>query len=107
MNNTKTGFHFVMIVFSLTLAFEIGAAQASPRGRQARQGARIQQGVRSGELTRGEARGLRQDQREVRQLRRDARSDGSVTREERGAVRDAQNEASKNIYQEKHDAETR
>src|SRR5262245_32257966 len=64
---------------------------------------RIDNGVQSGELTRREARGLRQDQREIKAEMREARSDGVVTKSERQEIREMQNGASKDIFQAKHD----
>jgi uncharacterized membrane protein YebE (DUF533 family) len=68
---------------------------------------RIDQGVRSGELTREETQQLRGQQREIRSEIRDARSDGQVTKDERQQIRELQNEASRDIYQAKHDCDRR
>jgi len=74
---------------------------------QHRQQHRIQQGARSGELTRGETRELRSEQRDIRQMERDYKSDGTLTRQERKELHQAQHEASRNIYDEKHDGDKR
>jgi hypothetical protein len=75
--------------------------------RQRNERNRIGQGVRSGELTRDEASGLRSEQRDIRQTEREYKSDGSLTRTERRDLHQDQNEASRNIYAEKHDNERR
>ncbi len=75
--------------------------------RQHNQADRIRQGVRSGELTRDEARGLVKEQREIRQTERQYKSDGVLTRDERKDLRQQQNQTSRHIYQEKHDGEKR
>jgi hypothetical protein len=75
------------------------------RHRQVRQQERIRQGVRSGELTKEEARKLEQGERQIQQAKREARSDGVVTQEEKKEINEMQNKASKEIYEEKHDAE--
>jgi len=75
--------------------------------RQADQRERIQQGIRSGELTRGEARQLGAEQRTIRQEERQYKSDGVLTRAERKDLQQDLNVASKDIYNEKHDAERR
>lgn len=75
--------------------------------RQADQRERIQQGVRSGELTRGEARQLGAEQRNIRQEERQYKSDGVLTKTERKDLQQDLNVASKDIYNEKHDAERR
>lgn len=75
--------------------------------RQHHQDARIKQGVKSGELTREEAQGLRQDRREIRQKEHAYKADGTLTKEERKDLHHDLNASSKEIYQEKHDAEKR
>ncbi len=112
-----------MIVATLpTLGQTAEAAQAGPRAgnhhhhhqrhnaidqRQHNQADRIRQGVRSGELTKSEARGLVKEQREIRQTERQYKSDGVLTRDERRDLHKEQNQASRHIYQEKHDGEKR
>lgn len=93
----------------LTLVEEANAGTRTPvaNKRMRRQTARINQGVRSGELTKDEAKGLREDHKELRKEIRDAKSDGKVTREERKQIRKDQNAESKKIYDEKHDSEKR
>ena len=75
--------------------------------RQHNQHDRIAQGVRSGELTKGEAKGLRAEQRSIRQEERQHKSDGILTKAERTDLHQDLNASSRNIYSEKHDAETR
>ncbi len=87
-------------------------ASANDRGhgindRQHHQQQRIGQGVRSGELTRGEARHLEREQRHMRMEERRYRADGGMNRGERQDLHHDLNAASKNIYQQKHDAEKR
>jgi hypothetical protein len=75
--------------------------------RQHNQHDRMKQGVRSGELTREEAQTLRGEQRDIRVTEREYKSDGVLTRDERKDLHQEQNQASQNIYEEKHDAEQR
>jgi len=75
--------------------------------RQERQQARIRQGVRSGQLTRRETRRMREDQRDIRQLERAYQSDGTLTRAERADLHREQNQASRRIHRQKHDAQDR
>ena len=75
--------------------------------RQRNEQHRITQGTRSGELTRDEAQGLRSEQRDIRQEERAYKSDGKLTRDERRDLHQDQNQASRNIYAEKHDDERR
>ena len=73
--------------------------------RQGNQERRINEGVRSGELNRSEYTKLEAEQGRIRDMERRARADGYVSTEERARIRQAQNEASRHIYQEKHDSE--
>jgi hypothetical protein len=68
---------------------------------------RIAQGIESGELTRGEARELRQDRREIRQARQEARSDGQITAEEKQAIREQVREMSRDVFALKHNDQKR
>jgi hypothetical protein len=68
---------------------------------------RIEQGLRSGQLTRNEAHNLMSEQRDIRQEERQYRSDGMVTRNERRDLQQDLNQASRNIYNETHDADRR
>jgi hypothetical protein len=70
--------------------------------RQMNQKARIRQGVRSGELTKGEARNLRQEQKTIQAEKKMAKADGKVTPAERAQIRKDQNKASRDIYRLKH-----
>lgn len=75
--------------------------------RQHHQNDRIRQGVRSGELTRAEVRDLNQQRREIRQEERAYKADGHLTRDERRDLHQDMNTLSRDIYNEKHDAEKR
>jgi hypothetical protein len=75
--------------------------------RQANQTARIQQGVKSGELTHGEAQDLRTERRDIRDLEHTYKEDGTLTHDERQDLHQQLNQQSQEIYEEKHDDETR
>ena len=75
--------------------------------RQANQEKRIQQGVRTGSITRQEYRKLETEQAHIRALERSAKRDGHVDRREAARIAAAQNAADRHIYQEKHDANAR
>lgn len=85
------------------------ASTATPRinARRARQHARIQQGVRSGELTHREARHLRRDERHIARVEHRAKADGQVTPAERKHITNMQNRESKKIYRLKHNERER
>lgn len=75
--------------------------------RQANQKDRIQQGARSGELTRAETANAVQDQRHIRRAERRAKADGKVTKRERARLNHKQNKASRELRRNKHDAQAR
>ncbi len=79
-------------------------AAAQVNARQDRQAARIEQGVRSGELTPGEARGLAHQQRSIarQENRMRARNGGYLSPRERARLAHRQNRANRAIYEAKH-----
>lgn len=68
-----------------------GVRDPRVNARQDRQENRIRQGVRSGELTRRETRRVAETQRDMRQLERAYKSDGTLTRPERRDLHREQN----------------
>jgi hypothetical protein len=70
--------------------------------RQKRQHARIQQGVRSGEITPDEAARLRAEEQGVQADRKRALADGKITKRERSSILHEQNQASRDIRRKKH-----
>ena len=86
---------FALPVFAQTATPVIGQTQRN-------QETRIDQGVRSGALTNGEARGLQQQQRQIQADKRAAKADGVVTRAERRQIRREQHRASRAIHRTKH-----
>lgn len=85
------------------------AQTATPRitKRQIRQQHRIKQGVKSGELTKPEARHLEARERKIQADKKAAKADGVVTAKERAKIKREQNRASRAIYRKKHNARTR
>ena len=75
--------------------------------RQAKQSHRIEQGVRSGQLTKFEAARLKAEQKRIAGLERRFERDGHLSRNERTVLRAAQNRAGKHIRAEKHDGQNR
>lgn len=109
------------VLFIITLFTNYAVFAGPLQNHQQRQGERIRQGVKSGALTKDEAKGLREEQKKIREERKqlhqdkmEARKDGVVTAEEKEKLKAAreqikaeQKAASDHIYQEKHDAENR
>jgi hypothetical protein len=73
--------------------------------REAKQNARIQQGVASGQLNARETYRLEKQQAAIHQTEANAKADGKVTRAERQRLHHMQNRASRKIYNQKHDAQ--
>ena len=75
--------------------------------RQQAQRERVAQGVRSGQLTQAEAKQLRQEEQTIRTEERAYKADGKLTVSERKDLHQDLQQTSKDIYQQKHDAQTR
>jgi hypothetical protein len=75
--------------------------------RQRRQQKRIDQGVRSEELTKRETLRLEREQYGIQQEKKEAKSDGTVTKRERVGLHRELNQASRHIYRAKHNRRDR
>src|SRR5690242_9116954 len=95
-------------------ALAIGALSASAIAqttqetiqRDVNQEKRIEQGLKSGELTTKEAGKLEREESQVDKMQSKALSDGKLTDAERKRIQREQNKVSNDIYREKHDAQT-
>jgi uncharacterized membrane protein YebE (DUF533 family) len=104
----------IVLAAALALMASTTAASAYDGGwgggidqRQRWQEYRIQQGVRSGALTRREYWKLEREQAYIRRMERAAKADGHISPYERARLRNAQNAAGRDIYREKHDGNRR
>jgi uncharacterized membrane protein YebE (DUF533 family) len=95
----------LLIAVLATFALPVLAQTSTPNidQRQANQQQRIDQGVKSGELTGKEAARLEKGQQRIQKMEDKAKSDGKVMPKERKRIEKAQNVQSKKIYREKHD----
>ncbi len=100
----KKGFLFAAITVFLGGSSTWGA---TPRTRQLNQERRIYQGIRSGELTARETRKLKKEERRIFRERRRAAADGVVTPRERNRINRHLDHASRNIYRQKQDSQSR
>lgn len=75
--------------------------------RQDVQKERIKQGVKSGELTKPEARKLVAEQKKIGRAEARAKSDGTVTKKERAKLHHELNKANRDIARQKHDRQKR
>ncbi len=84
------------------LAITSTSYATSINDRQEQQKSRISQGIRSGELTKGEAHRLAHQQRSIAKQEARFKSDGNFTRKERAVVQHRLNHSSAKIYGKKH-----
>lgn len=97
-------------VIAALFTVAISSAHAEQGGsradrREARQDARIEQGVQSGQLTEKEAAKLQKGQAHVDRLEDKAMADGTVTEKESKRIEHAQDVQSRRIAREKHDGQ--
>lgn len=103
-----TGIIMTGALLALTLAEPILAQAGEIKERQKHQQKRIDEGVKSGELTKKETLELEAEQAKIqRKKRRFRRNDGKLGPKERAKLEQEQDKASEHIYKEKHDAQTR
>lgn len=104
------------VLFALLVAGTTGAFAETPltqaadqrvEHRQDRQERRIDNGVSSGALTAPEARRLEREQSRIARAEGRAEADGKITPREAVALEKRQDVASRRIYRQKHDAQTR
>jgi hypothetical protein len=74
--------------------------------RMQNQESRIDQGVKSGQLTPKEAGKLEAEQARIQQTEQRMKSDGTLTPKEREKLHTQQDRSSRHIYNQKHDAQT-
>ncbi len=94
---------FALPVLAQTAPAKDPAATPGIDKRQANQQQRIDQGVKSGELTAKEAARLEKGQERVQKMEDKAKADGVVTKQERARLQHAENVQSRHIAKEKHD----
>lgn len=99
----------VIAATALSVLVSGAALAGTPRldQREHNQRQRIEQGVRSGELTRPEAHRLVHGQVHLRRMEAKAKSDGVVTRRERARLEYSADKQSVRIHRQKHDAQDR
>jgi hypothetical protein len=99
----------IMSLLMVMAVFSAKAQSTTPvvDQRQDNQQDRIEGGVKSGELTRRETRKLAKDQRELKRMEKRAKADGEVTNKEKARLQQKENENSRAIRHQKHDAQDR
>jgi len=95
------------IAVALSALFSGAAfAQQGNLQRDANQQQRIEQGVKSGQLTDKEAARLEKREAHIQRTQARAMSDGTETKAEKAHIAREQDRASRAIYRQKHDAQT-
>ena len=84
-------------------------AQVTPGAdkRQKVQKHRVKTGVKSGEITKREAKSIKYSAKSANRYEKKAKSDGKVTWKERGQLKHKENQASRKIYRTKHNKRDR
>jgi len=96
-----------MILISV-LACGTMLAADRPAKRQVKQQARINEGVKSGELTKREATKLQVEKAKLhKEIKQDRKDGPGLTPAERAKIEAKQDKLSRDIAREKHDAQTR
>jgi hypothetical protein len=95
------------LALSIAMAGSVSAGTPRYDARQHNQRERIVNGVGSGELTMRETRRLAAGQVHLNRVERRAKSDGVVTAGERAHMQREENQQSRRIYRQKHDAQDR
>lgn len=97
----KIGIGIITITLFLFTTLQSAEAGREDR-RQARQRARIGEGVKSGELTRGEAARARGDQRQIRRMEKRLEADGELSDQDKAKLERRQDRASRRLHRMKH-----
>lgn len=91
------------ILIGVLLSFTfLAVAQTNYQKRRSKQKLRIQNGVKSGELTQEERQKLKSGQQKIREIAQGYRDDGKISKEERRSLKRAQTRQSKRVHRKKH-----
>ena len=95
------------LITALLFGISISSADAQYRKRSQNQKHRVGQGIRSGELTKKEAKNLIGERKEIHRQVKLAKADGKITPIERKIIRREQRQQSHSIYRKKHNNRAR
>ena len=103
----------ILLTLTMMGLFGIFAANAfgqiTPRAdkRQHNQKVRVKRGVKSGEITKREAKSIHHSTKSANQYEAKAKSDGKVTWKERARLEHKENKSSRKIFRTKHNKRDR
>jgi tellurite resistance protein len=98
---------FAAVLFMASTGLLKAQTAAPTTSRQVTQQARIAEGVKDKELTKHETAKLEREQRKIQHDKKVAKSDGTVSPEEKKLLRREQNRANRHIHRQKNDAQER
>lgn len=102
----KKAFSLILLGM-ICLSLNGANADAGVNNRQQSQRGRLTQGIKSGELTRGETKSLINGQKRIAKMEQQFKSDGTLTPKERARLQHAQNIQSQKIFRAKHNPRDR
>src|ERR1035441_10825939 len=82
--------YLILIIIAFGVLSVVTSAQDKTpeiNKREVKQNKRIKEGVKTGQLTKGEAKYLHQEQKQIRNSKRSAKQDGKVTKGDRKSTR--------------------
>lgn len=96
-----------LLIAAIALGLGINNANAQVKQQVKQQNHRIKTGVKSGELTKKEAKSLAGDRKEIHQDVKLAKADGNVSKEEKKILKKEMKSNSREIYRKKHNKKER
>ena len=97
-----------LIIFSLiSLNVSAQSEKKTVKEKQVNQSERLSEGTKNGSLTDKEAARLYNEQVQIQEQKKAAKADGNYTRDERKDIKKDQKRASRHIYKNKHDAQSK
>jgi hypothetical protein len=106
METTMQRTLFALAIGMLFSAGALAQNAASETQRDTNQQNRIEQGLKSGQLTTKEAGTLERDEQRIDRTQAHDMKNGPLTAQEKAQIQHEQNQASRQIYQDKHNAVT-
>ena len=97
---------FLIVAMPLVSGAVFAQTPETETQRDVNQQARVEQGLKSGELNTREAAKLEHQESHIDKMQANALKDGTVSTEEAARIKQAQDKTSQAIYNQKHDAQT-
>jgi hypothetical protein len=98
---------FVLGLLAVISTESYGQTTPGADTRQKNQKHRVKTGVKSGEITKREAKSIHKSTKSAKRYEAKAKSDGKVTWKERARLKHKENQSSRKIYRTKHNKKDR